>query len=158
MKLSAGILLFRRSAGGLEVFLAHPGGPYFAKKDEGAWGIPKGLIDPGEDPLDAALREFAEEIGIMLDPAGAIPLGSITQKGGKVVQAWAIEGNADPALVVSNTCEIEWPPRSGRRMEIPEVDRAEWFSILDARRKIKPAQEPLLDRLVDANDRRFPTD
>jgi len=147
-KESGGLLLFRRGSE-LEVFLAHPGGPFWAKKDLGAWTLPKGELEEGEDHLLAAIREFAEETGI--SPAGPyLPLGEVTQKSGKVVYAWAWEGNADSADVKSNLIEIEWPPKSGRRLEIPEVDRCEWFILSQAREKINPAQIPFLDRLRDA--------
>jgi predicted NUDIX family NTP pyrophosphohydrolase len=145
-KPSAGILLFRRNPQ-LEVFLIHPGGPYFAKKD--TWSIPKGEYEPGEAPLAAARREFQEETGSAVS-GNFIPLGDIRQSSGKQVSAWAVEGDFDPAALVSNTCEIEWPPRSGRTMEIPEVDRGAWFPIEAARGKIFKGQEALLDRLVDA--------
>lgn len=144
-KESAGILLFRRRPE-LEVFLAHPGGPFWARKDEGAWTIPKGFIEPGEEALTAARREFAEETGLAV--AGHfIPLGSVRMKSGKVVQAWAVEGDADPAAIRSNTVPIEWPPRSGRIRDYPEVDRCAWFDLPQARRKIHPSQRPLLNRL-----------
>lgn len=142
---SAGILLFRRRLH-LEVFLAHPGGPFWARKDEGAWTIPKGFIEPGEQALAAARREFEEETGVPIK-GDCIPLGSIRMKSGKVVRAWAMEGDADPAAVRSNTVPIEWPPRSGRIREYPEVDRCAWFDLPSARRKIHPSQRPLLDRL-----------
>lgn len=143
---SAGLLLFRESPCGLEVLLAHPGGPFWAKKDEGAWSIPKGEIGEGEDPLSAARREFEEETGI---PAGgdAIPLGSLRQPGGKIVHAWAVEGDFDPALLRSNTFSLEWPPKSGRRREFPEIDRAQWFPVGAARQKITKGQAGFLDRL-----------
>jgi predicted NUDIX family NTP pyrophosphohydrolase len=144
---SAGLLLFRRAGGGVEVFLAHPGGPFWAKRDAGAWTIPKGLVDEGEDALDAARREFEEETGIR--PAGEfLPLGSVRQKAGKTVHAWAWEGDADPAGIVSNHMEIEWPPRSGRWRSYPEVDRCGWFAPDEARDKLIPAQAELVDRLL----------
>jgi predicted NUDIX family NTP pyrophosphohydrolase len=150
---SAGILLYRRTAtdGGIEVLLAHPGGPYFAKRDLGDWTIPKGEPDGRHEPLDAvARREFEEETGMSIDAAGpAIELGSIVQKGGKVVHAWAVEGDLDPAGARSNEIEIEWPPRSGRRKRFPEIDRVEWFGPIEARRRIKPTQAPLIDRLEE---------
>jgi len=146
---SAGLLLFRRRAGGLELFLAHPGGPFWAKRDLGAWTIPKGLVEPGEDPLASAIREFEEETGIR--PTGPfIPLGTIRQKAGKQVEAWAFEGDADERTVRSNTIEIEWPRGSGRRMTIPEVDRCGWFDPPTARKKLNPAQAELVDRLEAA--------
>jgi predicted NUDIX family NTP pyrophosphohydrolase len=143
---SAGLLLFRRTHGRLEFLLAHPGGPFWARRDEGAWTIPKGLIDPDEDPLAAAVREFEEETGI--GPVGPfLPLGVVRQKAGKRIQVWAWEGDADPAAVTSNTIEIEWPRGSGRRLTIPEIDRCGWFDEETARRKMNPAQIELLDRL-----------
>jgi predicted NUDIX family NTP pyrophosphohydrolase len=147
---SAGLLMYRRRPHhDLEVFIVHPGGPHFAKKDFGSWTIPKGEYEEGEHPLQAARREFQEETGF---PAGElfIDLGSIKQKGGKIVAAWAFEGDCDPAKLVSNLCEVEWPPRSGRTIEIPEIDRGAWFSIDEAKEHIKPTQIPLLDRLVIA--------
>jgi predicted NUDIX family NTP pyrophosphohydrolase len=161
LRQSAGILLFRRATtdpdAAIEVLLAHPGGPFFAKRDEGHWSIPKGEPDDGEDDLLAvARREFAEEVGSE-PPApgvsgGEVPraLGTIVQKGGKVVHAWAIEGDLDPAAAVSNTFEMEWPPRSGRRQVFPEIDRVAWFSAADARRRLKPTQVPFVDRLIDS--------
>ena len=152
---SAGILLYRRSAAdddGFEVLLAHPGGPYFENKDLGDWTIPKGEPDGMSEALpDVARREFAEETGTELDPvAPAMALGSIVQKGGKVVHAWAIEGDLDPAGAQSNEIEIEWPPRSGRRRRFPEIDRVEWFEPAEARRRIKETQVPFIDRLEAA--------
>ena len=146
-KRSAGILLYRRSKGALEVFLAHPGGPFWAKKDAGAWTIPKGEIGEGEDPLAAAKREFAEEIGLDLEGDFA-KLEGVRQKGGKLVLAWAIEGECDPAALESNLFSMEWPPKSGKRAEFPEVDRAGWFGIDEARTKLLPSQLPLLDQLL----------
>ena len=145
-KRSAGLLMYRRKADELEVFLVHPGGPMWARKDKGAWTIPKGEYEPDENPLVAARREFTEETGF---PAIGefVDLGSIKQKGGKVVNAWAFEGECDPAELTSNTCEIEWPPRSGRRLEIPEIDRGRWFSFEEARNYIREEQRPLLDNL-----------
>jgi predicted NUDIX family NTP pyrophosphohydrolase len=146
---SAGLLLFRRQEGRVEVLIAHPGGPFWANKDAGAWTIPKGLVNPGEDLLTAARREFAEETG--LQPEGPfLPLGSVRQKAGKTVHAWACEGDADPASLTSNTMVMEWPPQSGRRMEFPEVDRCEWFTPDEAREKLNPAQIEFLDRLQSA--------
>ena len=144
-KESAGLLLFRRR-NGLEVFLVHPGGPFWAKKDEHAWSIPKGELDGGEDPLTTARREFAEETGLSTD-GDFIPLAACKQSGGKVVHAFAIEGDADPAAVKSNMFELEWPPRSGRRQAFPEVDRAAWFPLAAARTKIHKGQAPIIDEL-----------
>lgn len=143
---SAGLLMFRRTPAGLEVFLVHPGGPFWAKKDEGAWTLPKGEYDDSEAPLDAARREFAEETGFSATPP-FLELGVIRQKSGKLVAAWAFEGDCDPAALVSNTCEIEWPPHSGRRLTIPEVDRGAWFSTAEALRFLREEQRPLLNRL-----------
>jgi predicted NUDIX family NTP pyrophosphohydrolase len=145
-KQSAGLLLFRRR-GDLEVLLVHPGGPLWAKKDEGAWSIPKGELTDGENPLSAARRECQEETGAT--PTGEfIALDPVRQAGGKVVHAWAVESEFDPATLKSGTFQMEWPPRSGRRQDFPEVDRAEWFTIEAARRKILKGQTPLLDQLV----------
>ena len=147
-KRSAGILMYRRREGKLQVFLGHPGGPYWSSKDEGAWSIPKGGIMPGEDPLQGAIREFTEETGFT--PAGPfIPLGSIVQRSGKTVHAWAFEGDCDPANLVSIPTTTEWPPRSHRMIEIPELDRVAFFSIPDAKVMINIAQAELLGRLVD---------
>jgi predicted NUDIX family NTP pyrophosphohydrolase len=144
---SAGILLHRGRGVGLEVLLVHPGGPLWAGRDEGAWSIPKGEYADGEDPLAAARREFEEEIG-SAPPAGvAADLGEIRQKSGKRVRAWAIAGDLDAAQIESNTLQFEWPPRSGKLIEIPEVDCAEWFGLEAAREKINQGQVPLLDRL-----------
>ena len=147
---SAGILLFRQSKGEREVLLVHPGGPYWARKDEGAWSIPKGEIDEGEEPVACALRELGEELGsdLGLRPEGLTDLGSIRQKSGKTVLCWAAPGEFDPAELRSMTFTMEWPPRSGAEREFPEVDRAEWFGLEEARAKINPAQGELLDRLV----------
>jgi predicted NUDIX family NTP pyrophosphohydrolase len=147
---SAGILLFRRGAAGLEVLLVHPGGPFWARKDLGAWSIPKGEHDDDEAPLDCARREFAEETGTVLPEGELVELGEIRQKSGKRVAAGAAEGDLDPATVRSNTFELEWPPRSGRRQEFPEVDRAEWFGLDAARERLLPAQVEFLDRLAAA--------
>jgi predicted NUDIX family NTP pyrophosphohydrolase len=147
-KRSAGLLAYRRSEAGVEVLLVHPGGPYWRRKDDGAWSIPKGEHDPDEDPLEVAVREFTEELGVdPPDVADAVALGEVRQPGGKFVQAWAIEGDVDVSDVRSNTFELEWPPRSGRTQEFPEVDRAEWLPPEDARRKILRGQVPFLDRL-----------
>jgi predicted NUDIX family NTP pyrophosphohydrolase len=153
-RIAAGLLMYRLRDRGLEVLLAHPGGPYFANKDAGAWTIPKGEPDPGEDCdreeglLAIAIREFEEETGMM--PHGVyVPLGSIKQKGGKVVHAWAFQGDCDPAACRSNLFTMEWPPKSGRQMEFPEMDRAEWFDLETARVKIKAGQGGLLDELKE---------
>ena len=145
-KRSAGLLLYRQDGRGIQVFLAHPGGPFWSRKDRGAWTIPKGEIGEGEDPLEAAKREFAEEIGIALD-GDFIPLQPVKQRGGKVVAAWAIEGDCDAAAIRSNVFSMEWPPKSGKLAEFPEVDRAGWFTLDEAREKIIDGQLPLLDEL-----------
>jgi predicted NUDIX family NTP pyrophosphohydrolase len=143
--------MYRRRLGALEVFLVHPGGPHFAKKDLGAWGVPKGEYLDGEQPLEAAVREFREETGFAA--AGSfLDLGWIKQKGGKIVTAWAFEGDCDPDRLTSNLCEVEWPPKSGRRIEIPEVDRGAWFSVDEAKERIKETQIPLVERLAMALD------
>jgi len=145
-RISAGLLMYRFRNGILQMLLAHPGGPFFKKKDEGAWTIPKGEIEPGEDLLVAAKREFAEEIGVT--PVGTfIELAPITQKGGKIVHAWAFEGDCDPTKAVSNTYTMEWPPKSGRQLEFPEIDRAEFFDVTTAKRKIKARQDALIEEL-----------
>lgn len=156
-KRSAGVLLFRSGGDGSpEFLLVHPGGPYWAKRDLGAWSIPKGQIEDGEDPRDCALREMEEELGTLppLVPENLITLGSVRQRAGKVVEAWAGEGDFDPSGLASNTFELEWPPRSGRELEFPEVDRAEWFDLTEAKRRILPAQADFLDRLVEHLDGR----
>ena len=141
--------MYRNTDEALEVFLVHPGGPFFAKKDLGAWSIPKGEYDDTEPALEAAKREFVEETGFPV--AGPfLDLGKIKQAGGKIVSAWAFAGDCDPTQLVSNTCSIEWPPRSGRTLEIPEVDRGAWFTVSDARERIKNTQAPFLERLVKA--------
>lgn len=145
-KTSAGLLLFRRGPG-LEILLVHPGGPFFRNKDEGAWSIPKGEVEEGAEPLAAAQREFSEETGLPLPEGEIVPLGEVRQKGGKRVLAWAVEGDLDPTRVKSNTFEMEWPPRSGRRERFPEIDRAEFFPPELARRKLNSAQAELVDRL-----------
>jgi predicted NUDIX family NTP pyrophosphohydrolase len=146
MRMSAGLLLYRYRDRQLEVLIAHPGGPYFAGKDEGHWSIPKGEPATGEDLLEAARREFVEETGFA--PAGPfLPLTSVTQKGGKRVHAWAVAGEWDPATLVCNTFRVEWPPGSGRVREFPEIDRAAWCSLDEARRRLKPAQTAWLDEL-----------
>jgi len=150
-KESAGLLLFRWNGPDLEVLLGHPGGPYWSSKDDGAWSIPKGGIMPGEDPLQGAIREFTEETGFAAD-GPFIPLGSITQRSGKIVYAWAVEGDCDPAQIVSIKTTTEWPPRSRRFIEIPEFDRVAFFPIQEARRAINIAQAELLDRLIGEID------
>jgi predicted NUDIX family NTP pyrophosphohydrolase len=147
-KRSAGILLHRDTGTGVEVLLVHPGGPFWAKKDLGAWSIPKGEHDDAEDALACALREFAEETGTALSPGELTDLGAIRQRGGKTVQAWAAEGDLDADAIRSNTFTVEWPPRSGRMREYPEVDRAAWFALDEARERINPAQAAFLDRLA----------
>lgn len=143
---SAGLLLFRRTGGALEVFLAHPGGPFWARRDAAAWTIPKGIINPGEEPLAAAQREFQEETGIV--PAGPfLPLGSIRQKAGKTVHGWAWEGDGDAGAIVSNEMSAEWPRGSGKWLTFPEVDRCAWFAPATARKKINAAQAEFIARL-----------
>jgi predicted NUDIX family NTP pyrophosphohydrolase len=156
-KRSAGLLVYRRLDrdggleadldGGLEVFLVHPGGPFWAKKDHGAWSIPKGEYEENEPPLEAALREFHEETGFTVS-GDFLELGVIRQAGGKLVTVWACAGDFDPAQLTSNECEIEWPPRTGRRIQIPEVDRGAWFAIPEARIRIFTSQQEFLDRLL----------
>ena len=146
---SAGLLLYRRRGGAVEVLLGHMGGPYFVRRDTGAWSIPKGEYQPDEAPLAAALREFAEEFGSAPPPSdGAIELGEVRQRNGKLVRAWAVESDFDASAIVSNTFEIEWPPRSGRQRAFPEIDRAEWFELAVAREKMIAGQAALLDVLV----------
>ncbi len=147
-KRSAGLLMYRRRNGAIEVLLVHPGGPIWARKNEGAWTLPKGEYEEDEDPLLAAQREFHEETGFRAS-GNFIELGSVRQKSGKVVIAWAFEGDCDPSQLVSNTCEIEWPPRSGKRLEIPEVDRGHWYGLDEAYRHIREEQRKLLERLVE---------
>ncbi len=147
MKISAGLLMYRRPVEGLELFLVHPGGPFFQKKDEGFWGLPKGLLDQGEDPLAAARREFTEETGVPTPDEGYLTLGEVQQKSGKVVLAWAFEGDCDPEAIESNPFEMEWPPRSGKVQAFPEVDRAAFFSPEEARRKLNSAQAEFVERL-----------
>ncbi len=148
MVVSAGILLFRRRHG-LEVLLVHPGGPYWASKDDGAWSIPKGIAEDGEDLWDVARREFREETGHDIPCPTPIPLGRVALRSGKTVHAWACEGDLDPDTVTSNTFTTEWPPRSGKTAQFPEIDRAGWFDLEMARRKVNPAQVPFLDRLAE---------
>jgi predicted NUDIX family NTP pyrophosphohydrolase len=146
---SAGIVLYRAGEGGLEVLLVHPGGPFWAKKDLGAWSIPKGEYEPGEDAQACALREFEEETGTRLQAPELVELGAVTQKAGKEVTAWAARGDLDAAAVSSNSFTMEWPPRSGRQQEFPEIDRAEWFALDQARAKLVAAQVELIDRLAE---------
>ncbi len=143
---TAGLLMYRSTGEGIEVFLVHPGGPFWAKKDEGAWSIPKGLPDKDEDLLAAAKREFHEETGFTAE-GDFTPLGAFKQPGGKTVHAWAVEGDCDPSKLVSNLFEMEWPPKSGRRARFPEVDRAGWFHPHEAQTKILRAQQPILHKL-----------
>jgi len=146
-RVSAGLLMYRMRNGHLQVLLAHPGGPFFAHKDLGSWSIPKGEIEPDEDPLDAARREFQEEIG--LSPQGPfIPLSPVQQKGGKIVHAWAFEGDFDSRTLLSNTFLLEWPPGSGQQQAFPEVDRAEFFDVAVAKQKIKASQAAMIEELV----------
>jgi predicted NUDIX family NTP pyrophosphohydrolase len=147
---SAGLLLYRRTGARIEVLLGHMGGPYFARRDDGAWSIPKGEYGPDEEPLAAARREFTEEFGTAPPSTdAAVALGEVRQRSGKLVTAWAIEADFDADTIVSNTFEIEWPPRSGRRQEFPEIDRAAWFDVATARTKMIVGQDALLDRLAE---------
>jgi predicted NUDIX family NTP pyrophosphohydrolase len=150
-KRSAGILLYRRAGEGIEFLLVHPGGPFWAKKDAGAWSIPKGQIESEEEPRACAIRELEEELGAapVLDPERLVELGSVRQRSGKVVEAWAAEADFDPGTLASNTFSMEWPPRSGTQQEFPEVDRAEWFDRQAAGEKILAAQAEFLDRLLE---------
>lgn len=146
LRVSAGLLMYRRCCGDLQVLLAHPGGPFFQNKDEGAWSIPKGEMEPEEEPLVAARREFEEETGIT--PVGPFTkLTPVKQKSGKIVHAWAFQHDCDPTKLVSNTFTLEWPPKSGRKMKFPEIDRTEFFDLETARHKINPAQASLIDEL-----------
>lgn len=148
-RVSAGLLMYRQQAARVDVLLVHPGGPFFKNKDEGAWSIPKGEVEPGEELLAAARREFTEELGLI--PTGSfLPLTSIKQRGGKTVHAWAFRGDCDPTSIHSNLVTIEWPPRSGRHVEFPEVDRADFFGIDQALLKVNSAQRPLILQLVEA--------
>ena len=146
-RISAGLLMYRVNSGTLEVFLAHPGGPFFMKKDDGAWTIPKGEPDPGEDLLVAACREFEEETSLKPEPP-FVPLKPIVQRGGKIVHAWAFEGDCDPQSVKSNVFTLEWPPKSGLQKEFPEIDRTDFFEVEQAHIKIRAEQAPLIDQLV----------
>jgi predicted NUDIX family NTP pyrophosphohydrolase len=145
-KISAGLLMYRMKKQSLEVFLVHPGGPFWVKKDIGAWSIPKGLLNPNEDPLEAAQREFEEETGFSIS-GHFIPLSPVKVKSGKVIKAWALEGDCDPSEVRSNTFSMEWPPRSGKQQKFPEIDCAAWFGIEEAKKRINPGQRGLLEEL-----------
>ncbi len=148
-KRSAGLIMYRKPKGEIEVFLVHPGGPFWANKDRGAWTLPKGEYSAEEEPLVAAQREFHEETSFV--PQGPfLELGSIRQRSGKIVSAWAFEGDCVPDALISNTCEIEWPPRSGRRLEIPEIDRGRWFSMNEANEYMREEQRELLQRLAES--------
>ena len=150
MRHSAGLLMYRLGVSGtLEVLLAHPGGPFWTRRDEGAWTLPKGEYEAGEDPLVTAQREFEEETGFAVHPP-FLPLGEVVQKAGKRIRVWAFAGDAEPARLQSNTFELEWPPRSGRVKQFPEIDRVEWLGIGQARLKMNPAQAVLIDRLAEA--------
>ncbi|MEU1497213.1 NUDIX domain-containing protein [Streptomyces sp. NPDC005732] len=149
---SAGLLVYRRTAEGLEVLLGHMGGPFYARRDAGAWTLPKGEYGPEESAWDAARREFREELGLPPPDGEAVPLGEVRQAGGKVVTAWAVEADLDPATVVPGTFTMEWPPRSGRRQEFPELDRVEWFGLDRARAVVVPAQAAFVDRLAEHQD------
>lgn len=153
-KLSAGLLLFRRGAAGVEVFLVHPGGPIWKKKDLGAWSLPKGEYDRTEEPLRAALREFTEETGFHAEPGHVIPLGELKQPSGKIITAWALEKDVDPTLAKSNLFAMEWPPNSGKLQEFPEVDRAEWFPLARAREKIVEGQAGFLSKVAEILEER----
>jgi predicted NUDIX family NTP pyrophosphohydrolase len=152
-KQSAGILVWRRAGAGVEVFLVHPGGPFWAKKDVHAWSIPKGELEPGEEPFVVALREFAEETGQSI-AGDFLPLPPLKQKSGKLLHAWAVEGTVDASTIVSNEFELEWPPRSGRKQHFPEVDRAGWFSLAEARERLHAGMVPILDAFARALDAR----
>jgi predicted NUDIX family NTP pyrophosphohydrolase len=146
---SAGLLMYRRAPTGLQVLLVHPGGPWFVNKDAGSWSIPKGEVDAGEELIDTARREFQEETGVRVGDVNLIPLGEIKQKAGKVVHAWAFEGDCDPAKIVCNTFRMQYPPGSGNWQSFPEVDEAAFFDLPSAREKMNPAQVAFLDRLVE---------
>lgn len=150
VKRSAGILVFRRTNGQVEVLIAHMGGPLWARKDAGAWSVPKGEYEPGETAEAAARREFGEELGLPVPAGDLIELGEVTQSSGKIVTAWALEGDLDPAQVVPGTFEMEWPRGSGVRREFPEIDRVAWFDLPTAREKLVKAQQEFLDRLADS--------
>jgi predicted NUDIX family NTP pyrophosphohydrolase len=147
MQVSAGLLMFRRSGSDLELFLVHPGGPFWAKKDAGAWSIPKGLVDQNEDKLAAAQREFTEETSLLAS-GPFIDIGPVRLKSGKLVYAWAFAGDCDPSKIKSNTFKIEWPPQSKQMKEFPEIDQARFFSVTEARQRINQSQVPFIDRLV----------
>ncbi len=148
MKQSAGILLFRRIGPEIQFFLVHPGGPFFVKKETGAWTIPKGEIIPPEEPLETAIREFEEETSFRLG-GPFVPMSPVVQKGGKRVLCWAMEGDVDPEVIVSNTFELEWPPRSGNRVSFPEIDKSGWFTLQEAKQLINERQIPLLEQLLE---------
>lgn len=150
LRQSAGILLHRMTCGVAEVFLVHPGGPFYARRDAGVWQIPKGEFEPGETPFAAALREFAEETGFPLAPAPgeAVALDPVRQGGGKIVHAWALRGDVDAGAIVSNRFSMEWPPRSGEQRDFPEVDRAAWFTLAEARQRLLPSQRPILEQFA----------
>jgi len=147
-KVSAGLLMYRFRNGKIEFFLVHPGGPLWEKKDIGVWSIPKGIVEEGEDMFEAAKREFEEETGLKIKSSKFIPLSPIKLKSGKIVYAWAFEGECDPCTIKSNTFQMQWPPRSGQTKEFPEIDRAGWFSVEEARRKLNPAQIAFIDELL----------
>ncbi len=149
MVTSAGVLLWRRGPSGVEVLIGHMGGPFWARKDDAAWSLPKGEHGPEEEPLAAALREFAEELGSPVPATDLVPLGTVRQSGGKVLTAWAAEGDLDADAITSGTFSLEWPPRSGRVQEFPEIDRAAWVTVDVARGKLVTGQVPLLDRLLE---------
>ena len=149
---SAGLLMYRLRDRRIEIFLVHPGGPFWAKKDLGAWSIPKGEYAESENPLDAARREFTEETGFAAE-GNFVDLGTVKQAGGKIVSVWAVEDDCDPAKLRSNMCMIEWPPRSGRKIEISEVDRGAWFTVEEARERILKSQEPIIDLLLERLNR-----
>ncbi|MFD1713264.1 NUDIX domain-containing protein [Amnibacterium flavum] len=154
-KRSAGVILFRRTPG-LEVLLGHMGGPFWARKHERAWSIPKGGLEGPEEPLQAALREFEEELGVAVPGGERLPLGTVTQSGGKTVEAWAVQADLDPTTIVPGTFEMEWPPRSGRTALFPELDRVEWFALDEARRVMVAAQTGFLDRLASLAEPQMP--
>jgi predicted NUDIX family NTP pyrophosphohydrolase len=149
-KRSAGLLLFKRESGELRVFLVHPGGPFWRKRDRGSWSIPKGEYAQGEDARAVALREFEEETGVTPPAGDLLALGEVRQAGGKIVTAWGIEADIDPEKIVSNTFETVWPPKSGRRETFPEIDRGSWFALAEAQEKILDGQRPFLERLAAA--------